>query len=189
MAVSPDQTGWNALLGALSDDTEDASLQLKNLLIRLERIFMCRGCSEPQDAAHEVIYRVANRLAGGAVLTTDVGSYASGFIGPVFHEWLRGRSKAPIDGLESLDKMNLAGSTPETDEWLDYLHACLDSSLKSHERDLLLQFHAYDGRRRVEVRRELARAGKKSSNALRIEAHRLRKRLQSCIEALMAAPQ
>ena len=65
------------------------------------------------------------------------------------------------------------------------LDQCMAELLSISEQDLLLEFHAYEGGARIEARRQLAESRKKTVNALRIEAHRLRKRLRSCVESCL----
>ena len=62
------------------------------------------------------------------------------------------------------------------------LDQCMDRELSKDEKELLLEFHAYDGAARIKTRRLMAEKRGKTVNALRIETHRLRKRLRRCVD-------
>lgn len=61
--------------------------------------------------------------------------------------------------------------------------ACLDSCLEelsAHDRDLIIQYHQFQGSQKIETRKCLAEAYG-GLNKLRVTAHRIRLRLHECI--------
>ena len=176
---------WAHLLRAFDEDPRRAAKRLQALIDKLVRIFEWRGCHEPSEAAFEVIGRVAEKLHQGAELTTTIERYAGGFVNPIFHEYLR-RQKKEQKMLDELPQvMPMEEADAEKEGHLVCLDECMEQRLSAEEREILLTFHAHDGSRRIQTRRELAEAKNKTVNALRIETHRLRKRLRGCVETCL----
>lgn len=176
---------WSDLLRAFDPDPREAARRLQALIDKLVRIFEWRGCHQPDEAAFEVVNRVAEKIRQGVELTTTVERYASGFIHPIAHEFLR-RAKREQEMIEELPHASrLSTGAEEKEAHLVCLDLCLDEKTSAEERDLLLTFHAHDGSERIKTRRHLAESKGKTVNALRIEAHRLRKRLRECVETCL----
>lgn len=181
------EAAWAQLLRAFDDDPRRAAQGLQALIDKLVRLFEWRGCHEPGEAAFEVVGRVAEKLHQGAVLTTSVERYAGGFVNPIFHEYLR-RQKKQQKMLDELpEAMGAGGADAEQEAQLICLDRCMEEQLSAQEREILLAFHAHDGARRIQTRRQLAESKQKTVNALRIETHRLRKRLRRCVEECLEA--
>ncbi|MEO1082632.1 MAG: hypothetical protein AAFY88_00160 [Acidobacteriota bacterium] len=182
-----DEAAWGDLLNAFDADPREAAGRLHQLIEKLVRIFEWRGCHQPEEAAYEVVQRVAMKIHKGATLTTTVERYASGFIRPIFHEFLR-KAAREQQMLEELPRHEITVSIDEGQEdHLRHLDTCLEEVLSRGEQDLLMEFHAHDGSERIKSRRRLAEARGKTVNAIRIEAHRLRKRLKACVEACLTS--
>ncbi|MEM8993525.1 MAG: hypothetical protein AAGF23_01910 [Acidobacteriota bacterium] len=181
-----EEAAWGDLLSAFEADPRKAARRLHELIEKLVRIFEWRGCHQPEEAAYEVVRRVAARIHGGATLTTTVERYAGGFVRPIFHEFLRKAAREQ----HMLDELPRNSSVESIDEGqeahLRCLDACMAELLSRDEEDFLLEFHAHEGSERIKSRRRLAKARGKTANAIRIEAHRLRKRLRACVEACLA---
>ncbi|MEO1368831.1 MAG: hypothetical protein AAFX50_16775 [Acidobacteriota bacterium] len=183
-----EEAAWGDLLLAFEADPREAARRLHELIEKLVRIFEWRGCHQPEEAAYEVVRRVAAKIHDGATLTTTVERYASGFIRPIFHEFLR-RAAREQHMLEELPRNRIGGSIDAGQEaHLQCLDTCMAQLLSRGEQDFLVEFHAHDGTERIQARRRLAEARGKTINAIRIEAHRLRKRLRACVEACLAGP-
>ncbi|MEM6797242.1 MAG: hypothetical protein AAF725_24940 [Acidobacteriota bacterium] len=178
---------WADLLKALDPDPQAAAERLAALLDKLQRIFEWRGAQDPREAAYEVVDRVAQKIKAGITLTTTVEGYASGFVRPVFMEGLRKLDREESTKEELKYEAGWDQIPDAREDWLACLDLCCESILTEDERNMLMLFHAHQGKRRIETRARLAEARGKTANALRIDAHRLRKRLKKCVAPCVAA--
>jgi DNA-directed RNA polymerase specialized sigma24 family protein len=83
-------------------------------------------------------------------------------------------------------------SPPDPDTWRDgdTAQSCLErclAALPNHAKTLILRYYSSEGAAKVTEHRALAVELGKSVNALRIEAHRIRKTLQHCVFACVRA--
>lgn len=169
----------DALLDALGPDREQAGAQYETIRRKLVRLFEWRGCAFPDELADETINRVARRMAGGVELrSSDPFGYFCGVAHLVYKEVLR-RQKREHDALESGDWPPIGGEEPSNDPRLDLLRDCLQG-LDEEQRRLVLQYHQEDNH--INSRKVLSLELGVPMNALRIRVHRLRRRLEECVE-------
>jgi DNA-directed RNA polymerase specialized sigma24 family protein len=181
---------FEALLTHLAPDREQAGERYEDIRRRLVRLFEWRQCEAPEDLADEAISRVARRLAEGTeIRSTSPFAYFCGVAHHVSQEMLRERERerrAFTDAGRAAAASQPEPPEPATERRLACLHACL-GRLSAGERRLILQYHQGDDR--VEGRRRLAHELGIALNALRIRAHRVRRKLAGCCLRCLAAPE
>ena len=170
-----DKKAWEALLAFLDPQGDERSRGEKYEEIRrkLIRIFACRGRWNPEELADQAMDRVARKC--GEIASSYVGDpalYCYGVARFIFKESLKKRS-APLP-------------MPEPDPWQEKeaMHACLERCMKKlprRRKRLILDYYSGAKAAKIGNRSNLAELLGMSVNALRIEAYRIRKTLQSCV--------
>jgi len=160
----------------LDSDRDAAGRRLNVIQTRLIQIFVSRGCIDAESLADEVSNRVAVRIDSCVTKYSDPLRCCLGFLDNVHFEYLRDQRKMlnakeppkprPSDELEKEDQC---------------LKRCL-GDLETPEHDLFVRYFEGEKRARIDARRKLAEELKLTANALRIQAHRVRKRLRGCME-------
>ena len=167
------------------DRNREAEDRCAEILRKLVFFFAGRRCANPEDLAMETILRVASKCRD-----VDVSSYADrvgyffGVARNVVHEEHRSalrESKA----LESfLREISRTPADPDAWKQAESAQSCLEhcvATLPDHARQLILRYYSNQGAAKVTAHRALADELGKSLNALRIEAHRIRKTLEQCV--------
>ncbi|HEY4590573.1 MAG TPA: hypothetical protein VII86_15210, partial [Thermoanaerobaculia bacterium] len=154
---------------------------------KLVRLFEWRGCGSPEDLTDETINRVARRLAEGVELrSSDPYGYFCGVAHLVYKEVLR-KVAREHRALTSGDWPPCAEEEEPSDHRLDCLRRCL-AQLPPDQRDLVLRYYQGKndpGESNIRNRQQLAREAGVQLNALRIRVHRVRRRLESCVQACL----
>jgi DNA-directed RNA polymerase specialized sigma24 family protein len=170
---------FEALLSWLGPTRDEGARKYEIIRSRLIRIFMKKGCTDPEDLADTAINRVMVKLS--QIKDNYVGDPANYFCGV-----------ARIVYLESLRRKEVntdffpVGSLTDTvlDAARECLHSCL-GKLASEQRDLVLDYYVEEKRTKIESRRLLADELGLSANALRLRAHRIRAGLEKCVFGCM----
>ena len=170
------------LLALLDPDPAKAARRFQQLRRQLTRLFEWRGAGFPEDLADETISRVARKLAQGVeIRSDDPFRYFCGVAHLVFKEVLRERRRER----QLQDPTNWPprhDDEPEPDdERMKVLQECLERLAPDH-RALILDYHEGERRERIENRREIAERLGIPLNALRIRVHRIRTKLERCVE-------
>src|SRR5256885_10310944 len=88
---------FEALLAWLDADPEAAARKYEQIRTRLIKIFVCRGCSEPEDLADETIDRVARRVPDiEPTFTGEPARYFYGVANKIHLEYLRRKPPPPL---------------------------------------------------------------------------------------------
>lgn len=176
---------FDALLAQLDPDRERAGERYEAIRRKLVRLFEWRGCAAPEDLADETINRVARRLAEGVELrSADPYGYFCGVAHLLYKEVLR-RASREHRALEGSGELLLPTALPviseeeSGDDRLDCLRRCL-AELPADQRDLVLRYH--QGESNIRNRKALSEELGIPMNALRIRVHRVRRKLESCLE-------
>ena len=170
---------FEALLAMLHRDRETAGEMYEGIRRRLIRLFEWRGCSRSEELADETFNRVARKSAEGLALQrSDPYPYFCGVAHHVFQEVVR-REAREHKALESGDWTTSDPAEDEPDYRLDHLRACLEI-LETDQRHLLLRYHQED--QRIRSRKDLCDELGIPMNALRIRVHRLRRRVETCVQ-------
>lgn len=171
--------GFEALLSMLHGDREKAGEIYEDIRRRLVRLFEWRGCSRSDELADETFNRVARKSAEGLTLQrSDPYAYFCGVAHHVFQEVVR-REAREHKALESGDWSSSPAPEDEADYRLDHLRACLEILEPGHRR-LLLRYHQED--QRIRSRKDLCDELGIPMNALRIRVHRLRRKVETCVQ-------
>lgn len=170
------------LLALLDPETDRAARKYHQLRRRLVRLFEWRGARFPEDLSDETILRVARRLEDGVeIRADDPFRYFCGVAHLVFKEVLRERRRERhLQDPGNWPQSQGEDAEPD-DERMDVLQECLDR-LAPDQRDLILDYHEGERRERIENRREIAEQLGIPLNALRIRVHRIRSKLERCVE-------
>jgi DNA-directed RNA polymerase specialized sigma24 family protein len=172
----------DALLGRLDEDRERAALAYEGLRSRLQALAGWWGSIDPLELADRALDRVAMKLEEGAVVpASSLPAYIRSVARLLFYESLR---EAEREERAQREAPQPAEGDPSAERTLEALDGCLDS-LAAAERDLILDYYGGDGGSNSSARRSLAVKLDLSPTALRIRAHRLRERLETCVESSM----
>jgi RNA polymerase sigma factor (sigma-70 family) len=177
------EDGFNHLLEVLDPDRERASEQYEHVRRSLIRYFDWRGSTSAETDADDTIDRVARKLDEGEV--EDVYAYALGVARNVARESLRIQLKES-NSLESL--ASLASGPPKdmnSERRFECFETCL-ANLPTDKRDLILSYYQGDKRTKIASRRRMAEQSGIPINRLRIQAHRIRERLETCINSCVS---
>src|ERR1700674_5492340 len=171
------QGAFNRLLARLDSDRQQAGIKYELLWRKLMKFFEWRRCSFPENLADETIDRVAKNLEAGEEIR-NLDAYCAGTARNVFLESLRTRRREePVEGLLAPS----AAPAEAREQCSECLERCL-RKLPSGEADLILRYYQNDKPSRIAARKELAKQVGIPLNALRIRTHRIRTRLESCVE-------
>jgi DNA-directed RNA polymerase specialized sigma24 family protein len=176
---------FDILLTQLDPDRERAGELYETIRRKLIRLFEWRGCACPEDLADDTINRVSRRMAEGVELhSADPYSYFCGVAHLRFKEVLRSasRERRALDAHGELLFPTALPAVPEEepgDRRLDCLRKCL-ATLHADQRELVLKYHQGDGN--IRNRKALSEELGIPMNALRIRVHRVRRRLEACLD-------
>lgn len=171
---------WSELLAFLARGGGDQGAAYRELRGRLQFFFEWKGCPGAPELADETLNRVAAKLAAGeAIHTDDPRRYAFGVARFVYLEAVKRTARhIPVERHEP-------SPAPDSDAQqrelrLAALDACL-ATLPARTQQLLLRYHADDGRDRIDDRKRLADELGIAMNALRIRVHRVRAQIEDCV--------
>ena len=173
MAIAKES--FDELLGWLDPDRDTAGQKYVVIRKGLIRIFVSHGISDAEFYADETIDRVTKRLP--EIRATYVGDAVRYFHGVARNITLEARRKREVATDVVPER-----STEETSK--DDMSECLAECLKDlppGKRELILDYHLYQGRAKVEHHREMAAELAISEGALRTRAHHLRVDLANCV--------
>ena len=169
----------DALLAMLDPDREVAGQIYEDIRNRLIGLLDFWGCTHPEALTDETFNRVARKAAEGLVLQrSNPYPYIMGVARHVFQEWLR-RQQKEIQIAGSGDWPPASPPEEEPDFRLEHLRQCLET-LAADQKRLLLRYHEKE--QRIRSRKDLCEELGIPMNALRIRVHRLRKKVEACVE-------
>lgn len=175
---APTREEYEKLLIWLDPDCDKAGERLRAIHVRLTQIFASRGCVDAETLADEVINRVAVRIDTVSRTFPDPLRCCIGFVGNVYREYLR----------EERKKRNAKPPPqPRPAEILEREDNCLRECLETlteRDRVLLVRYFGSEGKNK-ENRKKLAADFGLTANALRIQAHRSRKKLLQCLQSCL----
>ena len=182
----PTPEEFEKLLAWLAADRDEAGRKYETIRYRLIRIFVTRGCVEAERLADEVMNRVAVRI-DKLVLTYqgDPTKCFHGFADKVHLEYLRDQRELPLN--ESPPQPSPPDDEREREK-LEQEDECLTQcmrELSAPESKLFRRYFQDEKRAKINARKSLALELRLTANALRIKAHRLRRRLRRCMEACL----
>jgi DNA-directed RNA polymerase specialized sigma24 family protein len=172
---------FDALLEWLDPDREKAARQYELIRGGLIRIFVSNGLADAEHYADETVDRVIKRLPEiRAAYVNEPVRYFHGVARNVVREATR-RKEVTTEVL------------PERFSWRsvdDDLAECLRKCLRAlpmDKRQLIYDYHVYDGHQKIDSHREMAMELAISVGALRTRAHHVRVTLEHCVQQCMSA--
>ncbi|HSF43031.1 MAG TPA: RNA polymerase sigma factor [Thermoanaerobaculia bacterium] len=172
----------DALLGMLDPDRNRAAEKYEAIRRKLIRLFEWRGCKFPEELTDVTLDRVARRMSEGVDPSDPLG-YFYGVAHLVYkEEWRRvAREQKAINSGDWPPPSQPEGE-PD-DHRLSCLKKCLEQ-LPADQRHLLLEYHKGE-EGNIRNRKRLADELGIPINALRIRVHRVRRKLEDCIESCL----
>ena len=170
---------FDALLAWLDANPGAAAMKYEQIRTRLIKVFICRGCFEPEDLADETIDRVARRLHDiEATFAGDPMRYFYGVAHKIHLEYLR---RKPIP-----QSAPPADDTDQAEREYECLERCMQK-LSPNNRELVLQYYQEERQAKIDHRKRLAAKYGIAVNALRIRACRIRALLHECVQECVHA--
>lgn len=173
--MSNPQDEFNALLTWLDPDRDIAAQKHETIRASLIRIFVAKGFSDAEDLADEAFRRVSKRLPD--IRDSYVGEPARYFHGVarnLIREKYRPREIAtdepPVASIQITNRS----------EEYECLVRCLEF-MDPAKRELILDYHVYDGHDKIEQHQTMAQEFGISEGALRGRTHHIRAKLEECV--------
>src|SRR2546423_15077891 len=166
---------FEALLKWLGPDQEVDGQKYEIIYAGLVRIFVAKCFSDAEGLADEVMNRVADKLQ--EIVPDYVGEPANYFRGvarKLILEAGRGKEVATDQLPERPAKVT------EVSDEQECLRRCL-KFFPSEKREMILDYHVYEGADKIVTHRIMAEELGITENALRVQAHRARVRLEKCV--------
>lgn len=158
----------------LDPDPDEAGRKYEDIRLRLIKIFICRGCTCPEDLADEAINRVIHKAKEiAASYEGNPALYFYGVANYVFLEYLRKKPVPP-------QTLQAEKQSPWDAEY-ECLEKCMDS-LQPRSRELVLRYYQEEKLNKVDYRKKMAAQLGIPLNALRIRAFRIRMFLETCVQ-------
>jgi DNA-directed RNA polymerase specialized sigma24 family protein len=175
------------LLEWLSADREKAGSLYEEIRSGLVRLFLIRGCRNPEVLADETINRVTLKLP--TIIDRYEGDPIHYFYSIAKNVYLENRAlqqkrEEQLDTVLHSKFLVASSSSDDANIQLDYLKICLQE-LSVDDRDLIIEYFAVDKSAKFEHRRLMSERRGISLNGLRIRVLRSKKRLQECISTKM----
>lgn len=178
---------FNELLTWLHPEPETAALIYETVRADLIRIFLWRGCSDPEGMADETIIRVTRKV--GEIAASYTGAHTSYFYGVaknLLHEYDRRRE---ISLSSQAEEFIVSAPPVEDDDLSERVYECFEACLKrleARERKLVIRYYDGQGKAKIDGRKRLAGKLGIDLNALRVRTRRIRSKLRECIEKCLA---
>jgi DNA-directed RNA polymerase specialized sigma24 family protein len=188
------QFAFTRLLAWLDDGVESHGERYVEIRRRLVAYFERRNRSAAEELADETLNRIARTLEAGAIAVRPPARYCyviAKFV--LLEDFRRQKKQVPMDASWHPSPTHPCGGIGPDDAWpleeqrLECLERCVQE-LKPPQRELIVEYYADTGRRKIERRRALARRLGISMNALAIRACRIREGLMACVEARRDRP-
>ncbi len=171
------QEAFDALLGWLNPDRGQAAKRYEEIRRRLVRFFTGRKCAAAEDLADETMNRVARKVQEGLVYTGDTAPYFYAVAHNIYLEHIKQKPHVPPPA-PSRDAAEVERE-----------HACLElclERLQARSRELIREFYQEEKSAKIEHRKRLAERLGITTNALRIQAHRIRQVLHDCVRQCLS---
>ena len=189
----------DAMLERLGHDQDLAGLKYQEIRAALIRYLRCGGCLTPEEHADEVINIVAERvLENKPFNSSNPNAHFFAVARNLLRDYWKKRDRQPLP-LEELPPGLQPFHDPEEEqqerarrETSERQAECLDRCLRElavEEYDLILRYYMNEKAEKTRGRREIAGETGKSINALRVKAHRIRKKLERCCDECMQLPE
>jgi len=183
MKAGTEQEVFDRFLLRLDPDRERAGERYESIRRKLVKFFQWRDSPFPEDHADEVLRRTIDKFAHDGEIR-DPSTYCYGVARMVLFEVRKSRAQ------EQTALNNLSVPPPhaepdlEQEQALNCLNECL-ARLPVGDLQLILTYYEQERGAKVERRKQLAQELVIPLNTLRIRAHRLRERLEQCVQSCL----
>ena len=181
------QDKFDELLSWLDPDRSRAGARYEDIRQNLVRVFLWRGCGDPEGLADETIDRVMQKVA--ELRTYYVGDPVAYFYSVakrlILEEQRRVKTHAPLEALS----VSRAPASEDEEEDNERRYECLKGCLRQlspETRELIMAYYLKEKHAKIDHRKELARRLGIEINALRVRMYRLRNALEVCITRCLA---
>jgi DNA-directed RNA polymerase specialized sigma24 family protein len=176
--------GLARLLARLDPDAERAGIEYEKLRRVLVKFFDWRGAWPPDECADVALDRLARKLEEETSVQ-DVRSYAHGIARLVLLERRRQPVFSSIDGAHDVASVPASPHEDEDELLRDCLDRCL-AETPAEGRSIVVRYYEGERHAKISNRRRLADTLGVSENALRSRVHRLRDRIEHCVQACVS---
>lgn len=177
------QEVFDQLLAWLDPDRAEGGRKYEEIRHSLVKIFAWRGFMDAEDLADETINRVSRKV--GQLARDYEGDPALYFFGVAKRVVLeRGRQERPQELTEQITAVAQARAAQGSGD-SERIHDCLDACLErlaEAERDLVLNYYREAKQTKINFRKELAARLGVDVETLRVRVHRIRVKVQKCME-------
>lgn len=172
---------FQRLLHYLDPDPSSAGRKYESIRARLITIFRARGCLFAEDLADVTFERVAHKLTSlTSQFVGDPAPYFYGVARKIHLEYLR---KLKVNQLVCWPPTSIDNRISEN--MLDLLEKAL-SMIPNADRELILKYYAWDGKKKIDHRRALADQLGIKLNVLRLRVFRIRRKIKQLLFQLDA---
>ncbi len=164
---------FSKFLAWLNPNRDTAGENYEEIRRRLIKIFVCRGCTCPEELSDETINRVVRKVQDiGEIYVGDPALYFFGVAHRVHLEYVRKKPQPqpPV----------ISASSARPEEEYDCLEKCMEG-ITVRSRDLVLQYYREEKHAKIDLRKQMAEKLGIPLNALRIRACRIRATLETCV--------
>jgi RNA polymerase sigma factor (sigma-70 family) len=173
------QDAFDRLLAAFSPNRDEAGEKYLLLRNNLVNFFEIRRLARAEEAADEVLNRLARKLEGGEALENP-RTYALGIARMVALEFRRIPEQTAEEEMPEIETAPFDFAAEEKEEKLKCLEKCLHE-LPMENRQIIVGYYQGEKRDKIENRQKLADNLGIPPTALRNRAVRLRDKLEVCI--------
>lgn len=175
---------FDRFLCLLDIDRERAGQKYESVRLRLVKYFQWSGALEPDIEADETITRVTRKIEEGANVY-NLNAYIQGVAKLVKAESLRNPNRKHLVIEDAYDLAVTIQEEPDKSDRRMCLDRCLDK-LPDESREIIITYYENEKGIRIQCRKQLAAKLGVTQNALRINAHRIRMGLETCVRNCLA---
>ncbi|HYR85062.1 MAG TPA: hypothetical protein VE422_13350 [Terriglobia bacterium] len=183
MKAGTEQEVFDRFLLRLDSDRERAGERYEIIRRKLVKFFEWRDCPFPEDHADEVLRRTIDKFASDGEIR-DPSTYCYGVARMILLEVRKSRAQEQTAINSLLTPPPHEEPDPQQERALGCLNECL-KRLPGEELRLILAYYEQERGAKVERRKQLAQELAIPLNTLRIRAHRMRERLEQCVQGCL----
>jgi hypothetical protein len=173
------QEAFASFLLWLSPDPGQAATEYLNIRHTLKKFFVRKGCAHAEELTDRTLDRATLIVHHEPEKYPKPISLCCGVARRVWLEYLREATPVALDDENIPEPIQPDDGFTESE--MRCLGHCLDQ-LSVRDRELIVQYHQFQGRQKIEARKHLAQLYG-GLNKLRITACRIRSRLHDCISS------
>ncbi len=177
------QEDFDALLGLLSRDRDEAGQAYERLHSGLVRFFEFRGCSDSDALADETLNRVALKASAfDGSKNVKLASYVYGFASKVFLEYSRSprNREFAIETDDFLERLSAPEKKEDREPMFDCLEGCL-GKMGAPDRVLFVEYYSRERQEKIELRKRMAERIGCRVEVLHTRVFRLKSTLRTCV--------